>query len=1104
MARVCCALIRKTVTAPQPRLLFLLPSPPFLRSPRHQVCNGMHHALLKPNPVLCRSSPSRPSFPRSPLSPPFPPSGPAFPFNASRPPFPPPPSFLSPLFPPPLPPPSCRARRATESEQRRVPRAGQEGLNNGVYHVLAKRALAEGVHALVFCVYRDAIALLALLPAAALAESDGCEKSSGCRQGEESVCERHAGKEGREKRGVPAPSYVTQAAPPLLSTRPHRYPGQPAAVPAGAQPHRPYHSSGAAAVHPRLHAPPRAAPRVTLSIPLPHFLPPTLPCPPCSVHLPPSPFPLPPSCSANLLPPIPSLQAQLRPAPCSLALLNLQQRISHSSVFLTAAYFSQQRISHSSVFLTAAYFSQQRISCGSHGTALHPVLLTRLRVHLESDCWTAPCAEPCSLDSLNLQHWRDQVRLVGLALCVGGAVLMAVFRGPLLLGEGGEQQQGDTALLQQQAALPPGAEGAGAAGGAGGGGGGVGGGGGEWVAPGSVGAWSMGVMSLVGNCMSMAAYLTIQVPVLRRFPAPVTVTAMAYVVGALLMLLIALLSSPPSWVITGWPLVAVVFAGVVTSALNYALMTAANRRVGPATVALYNPLQPVASATLSYLCLASPIFLGSLSLQGTEAALQAVQQGDEPQEPLQSRAEAMVLARIRGQEARVREAMEVINGKYGANTATFLNDDCSYAHARTRTWPTEHARICLFIHPARPAVLCISTLLARPPSLPALSLPALSLPALSPPCRETFPSGALTLDIALGGGLPKGRIVEIYGQESSGKTTLALHAIAQVQKRGGIAWVVDAEHALDLKYARQLGVHTDKLVLCQAEEADKALEIVDTAMRGLAADIVVVDSVPALIPSQELESEMGQESIGLLARLMSKVLKKLSASASRSKCTVVFLNQMRQKINTGGFAFGSPETTTGGNALRYFASVRLDLRSVGKIKSAKDESDMGIRVRCKVAKSKVSPPLRTAEFDLLFGTGISHAGCVLDCAEELKKVERKGSWYSFRDEMRVQGRENAITFLNNNPHVLCCRTARPRPPPRLPSRPPTFFNLPGPTSRFSPIPLYPPSWCSCAVQLVREHVAPVEEEVVSDEESDLDPLPFSDDDTYHGADIDMQ
>ncbi|GJP35883.1 hypothetical protein CLOM_g20427 [Closterium sp. NIES-68] len=349
-------------------------------------------------------------------------------------------------------------------------------------------------------------------------------------------------------------------------------------------------------------------------------------------------------------------------------------------------------------------------------------------------------------------------------------------------------------------------------------------------------------------------------------------------------------------------------------------------------------------------------------------------------------------------EERVRDAMGIINDKYGANTATFLDDSAKRAYS------------------------------------------------------ETFPSGALTLDIALGGGLPRGRIVEIYGQESSGKTTLALHAIAQVQRQGGIAWVVDAEHALDLAYARQLGVQTDKLVICQAEEADKALEIVDTAMRGFAADVVVIDSVPALIPSQELESEMGQESIGLLARLMSKVLKKLSASAGRSKCTVIFLNQMRNKINTGGFSYGNPETTTGGVALRYYSSVRLELRNAGKIKSGKDEEDVGIRVRCKVAKSKVCVPYRTAEFDLLFGSGISHAGCVLDCAESMDVVQRKGSWYSFNDDMRVQGRENAIAFLNQYPRV-----------------------------------------CDEIEQLVRAHVSSDDEDRVSSEGEDVEP---SDDDLY--------
>lgn len=308
---------------------------------------------------------------------------------------------------------------------------------------------------------------------------------------------------------------------------------------------------------------------------------------------------------------------------------------------------------------------------------------------------------------------------------------------------------------------------------------------------------------------------------------------------------------------------------------------------------------------------------------------------------------------------RVREAMAEVNKKYGTNTATFMQDANSRAFA------------------------------------------------------ETFPSGSLTLDIALGGGLPKGRIVEIYGHESSGKTTLALHAIAEVQKLGGTCWLLDAEHALDMAYARQLGVQTDKLILCQSEEAETALEIVDTVIRGKAADLVVIDSVPALIPSQELESEIGAESIGLLARLMSKVLKKLSNSAGRAGCTIIFLNQLRQKINVG---YGNPETTPGGLALKFYSSVRLELRTAGRIKSSQEE-DIGIRVKVKVAKSKVCTPYRTAEMDVMFGHGISHEGCVLDCAEAMEVVARKGAWYSFNDVMRIQGRDNAIAFLSKNPAV---------------------------------------------------------------------------------------
>ncbi|CAI5961747.1 unnamed protein product [Closterium sp. NIES-64] len=537
-------------------------------------------------------------------------------------------------------------------------------LNNGVYHVLAKRALAEGVHALVFCVYRDAIALLALLPAAALTErageavgvqqrllgcvrrhvlalhsvsgmgwlGDGCEKSSGCRQGEESVWERHAGKEGREKRGVSDLNHESHLGI-IISCHPScSYPS--------------FYSASQGKSSPSSPRPPLRPP---LSPPLPSPLPLLSTSPlvstfsTCNVSLSRgfslhAHVTLPPLHAHVTLPPLHAhvtlapLHAHVTLAPLR-AMRQMQDILGNQLLFLvglnltgpTTAAALQPSIPVFTLLLalllglalltlhnlpTAVHSLnlQQRVPHNSHGTAPRAPESTQSSPRNSLLDRSAPRAVPCSLDSLNLQHWRDQVRLVGLALCVGGAVLMAVFRGPLLLGEGGEQQQGDTALLQQQAALPPGVEGAGG----GAGDGGVGGGGEGWVAPGSVGAWSMGVMSLVGNCMSMAAYLTIQVPVLRRFPAPVTVTAMAYAMGALLMLLIALLSSPPSWVITGWPLVAVVFAGVVTSALNYALMTAANRRVGPATVALYNPLQPVASATLAYLCLASPIFLGSV------------------------------------------------------------------------------------------------------------------------------------------------------------------------------------------------------------------------------------------------------------------------------------------------------------------------------------------------------------------------------------------------------------------------------------------------------------------------------------------------------------
>ena len=277
---------------------------------------------------------------------------------------------------------------------------------------------------------------------------------------------------------------------------------------------------------------------------------------------------------------------------------------------------------------------------------------------------------------------------------------------------------------------------------------------------------------------------------------------------------------------------------------------------------------------------------------------------------------------------------------------------------------------------------------------------------------ETISTGALTLDLALGGGYPKGRVVEVYGPESSGKTTLTLHAIAEVQKRGGVAAFVDAEHALDPVYAASLGVDVENLLVSQPDTGEMALEIVDQLVRSAAVDIVVIDSVAALTPRAEIEGEMGDLSVGGQARLMSQAMRKITGNIGKSGCTVIFLNQLRLKI---GVTYGNPETTTGGNALKFYASVRLDIRRIQTLKRGTEE--YGIRAKVKVAKNKVAPPFRIAEFDILFGRGISTLGCILDLAEETGVVTRKGAWYSYEGDNIGQGRDNTIGWLEQNPEA---------------------------------------------------------------------------------------
>ena len=287
---------------------------------------------------------------------------------------------------------------------------------------------------------------------------------------------------------------------------------------------------------------------------------------------------------------------------------------------------------------------------------------------------------------------------------------------------------------------------------------------------------------------------------------------------------------------------------------------------------------------------------------------------------------------------------------------------------------------------------------------------------------ETVPTGSLSLDIALGlGGIPKGRIVEIYGPESSGKTTVTLHMIAEVQKRGGIAGFIDAEHALDPNYAKNIGVDIDNLYISQPDSGEQALEITETMVRSGAIDIVVVDSVAALTPKAEIDGDMGDSHVGLQARLMSQALRKLTAVISKSNCTVIFINQLREKV---GIMFGNPETTTGGRALKFYSSVRLDVRRIEQLKQSGEA--IGNRTRVKVVKNKIAPPFKEAEFDIMFGEGISRVGDILDLAAENGIINKSGAWYAYEGNKIGQGRENAKQFLRDNPEMCATVEAKVR------------------------------------------------------------------------------